>query len=55
MVSLGLLFFLGVFFMAMWTLVFLFSIVIPMAINLSLLNVIAPKFVRKLSGLDDEK
>lgn len=53
MVTLGWLFFFGIFFMAMWMLLFLFTVVVPGAIKLYLINKIAPKFIRELAGLKD--
>lgn len=50
MVALGLLFFLLIFFMAMWMLVFLFTVVVPGAIHLAVLNKIAPRMVERLAG-----
>jgi predicted membrane protein len=55
MTTLGTLFFFAVFFMAFWLLLFLFIIVVPGAIHLALLNKIAPKFVRRLAGMDEEE
>lgn len=53
MVTLGWLFFFCIFFMAMWMLMFLFTIVVPGSIKLYLINKIAPKFIRELAGLKD--
>jgi len=50
MVSLGFLFFLIIFFMAMWMLVFLFTVVVPGSMKLAMLNKIAPRLVERLAG-----
>jgi uncharacterized membrane-anchored protein len=55
MVSLGWIFFFVIFLMALWMLVFLFTVVVPGSIKLFMLNKMAPKFIRELAGLDDEK
>lgn len=55
MIAIGWILFFGFFFMAMWVLLFGFVIMIPGAIKLFLLNKIAPKFIRELAGLEDEK
>tara|TARA_B110000091_G_C13454711_1_gene325574 strand:+ start:347 stop:523 length:177 start_codon:yes stop_codon:yes gene_type:complete len=54
-IALGWIFFFAVFLMAMWVLLFCFTIMIPGALKLFLLNKIAPKFIRELAGLEDEK
>lgn len=54
MVALGWIFFFVIFLMALWMLVFLFTVMVPGAIKLFMLNKFAPKFVRELAGLDDE-
>ena len=41
--------------MALWMLLFLFVIVVPGSIKLFFLNKLAPKFIRELAGLEDEK
>ncbi|MBW6484037.1 MAG: hypothetical protein K0B10_13375 [Vicingaceae bacterium] len=53
MVALGWVFFFFIFFMAMWILMFLFTIVVPGSIKLYLINKVAPKFIRELAGLED--
>lgn len=55
MVSLGWIFFFVIFLMALWMLLFLFTIVVPGSIKLFMLNKMAPKFIRELAGLEDEK
>lgn len=50
MVSLGFLFFFIIFFMAMWLLVFLFTVVVPGSIKLAMINKIAPRLVERLAG-----
>jgi len=55
MIALGWVFFFAVFFMAMWCLIFLFTVVVPGSIKLYMLNNFAPKFIRELAGLEDEK
>jgi len=53
LIALGWIFFFFIFFMAMWILIFLFTIIVPEAISLWMLNNIAPKFIRELAGLED--
>ncbi|MCO6500336.1 MAG: hypothetical protein J5I47_08175 [Vicingus serpentipes] len=53
MIALGWVFFFFIFFMAMWILVFLFTVVVPGSIKLWMLNKIAPRFIRELAGLED--
>ncbi|MGB0887949.1 MAG: hypothetical protein ACPGSL_07495 [Vicingaceae bacterium] len=53
MVSLGVLFFLFIFFMAMWVLMFLFTIVVPGSIKLFLLNKFGPTWAKRLAGLEE--
>jgi uncharacterized membrane-anchored protein len=53
MVSLGLIFFFIIFFMAMWLLVFLFTVVVPASIKLFLLNKFGPTWAKRLAGLVD--
>jgi len=53
MIALGWVFFFCIFFMAMWILLFLFTVVVPESISLWMLNNIAPRFIRKLAGLED--
>jgi hypothetical protein len=53
MVSLGFIFFFIIFFMAMWVLMFLFTIVVPGAIKLYLLNKFGPTWAKRLAGLVD--
>ena len=53
MESLGFLFFFIIFFMAMWLLVFLFTVVVPGSIKLFLLNKFGPKWAKRLAGLID--
>lgn len=53
MVMLGFLLFLCIFFMAMWLLVFLFTVVVPGSLKLFLIEKVAPKFVRELAGMED--
>lgn len=55
MVSLGWIFFFVIFLGAFWVLLFLFTIVVPGAINLFFLNKIAPKFVKDLADSLDDK
>jgi len=50
-IALGWIFFFFVFFMAFWCLLFLFTIVVPGALKLWMLNKIAPKFMKKLAGI----
>lgn len=50
MVSLGFLFFFIIFFMAMWLLVFLFTVVVPGSMKLAILNKVAPRMVERLAG-----
>ena len=54
MVALGWLFFFFIFFLAMWVLLFLFTVVVPGSIKLFLLNKVAPKYIRELAGMEDE-
>lgn len=54
-IALGWLFFFFIFFLAMWVLLFLFTVVIPGSIKLFLLNKVAPKYIRELAGMEDEK
>lgn len=54
MVSLGFILFFIIFFMAMWLLIFLFTVVIPGSIKLYLLNKFGPTWAKKLAGLDVE-
>ena len=53
MIALGWVFFFFIFFMAMWILVFLFTVVVPGSIKLWMLNKFAPRFIRELAGLED--
>jgi len=53
MVSAGVVFFFIIFFMAMWLLVFLFTIVVPGSIKLFLLNKFGPTWAKRLAGLVD--
>ncbi|MCB0380919.1 MAG: hypothetical protein KDD24_06635 [Flavobacteriales bacterium] len=55
MVSLGWIFFFVIFLMALWMLIFLFTVVVPGSIKLFMLNKMAPKFIRELAGLEEEK
>lgn len=55
MITLGWIFFFAIFLMALWMLLFLFVIVVPGSIKLFFLNKLAPKFIRELAGLEDEK
>ena len=55
MVNLGLIFFFFIFFMAMWLLVFLFTVVVPGSIKLFMLNKFGPTWAKKLAGLDVEE
>jgi hypothetical protein len=55
MITLGWIFFFAIFLMALWMLLFLFTIVVPGSIKLFFLNKLAPKFMRELAGLEDEK
>jgi len=54
MIALGWVFFFFIFFMAMWILVFLFTVVVPGSIKLWMLNKIAPRFIKELAGLEEE-
>jgi hypothetical protein len=54
MIALGWVFFFCVFLMAMWLLVFLFTVVVPGSLKLFMLNKFAPKFIRELAGLEEE-
>ena len=54
-IALGWIFFFAVFLMAMWCLLFCFTVMIPGALKLFLLNKIAPNFVKELAGLEVEK
>ena len=53
MVSLGFIIFFIILFMAMWVLMFLFTIVVPGAIKLFLLNKFGPTWMKRLAGLVD--
>jgi len=53
MVAIGWILFFGFFLMAMWVLLFLFTVVVPGSIKLFMLNKIAPKFIRELAGLKE--
>jgi len=53
MVMAGVLFFFLIFFMAMWMLVFLFTVVVPGSIKLFLLNKYGPTWAKRLAGLVD--
>jgi hypothetical protein len=53
MVTLGYLFFFFILFLAFWVLLFLFTIVVPGAIKLSLLNKFGPTWAKRLAGLED--
>ncbi len=53
MVSLGVLFFFFIFFMAMWVLMFLFTVVVPGSIKLFLLNKFGPTWAKRLAGLEE--
>ncbi|MGB0882982.1 MAG: hypothetical protein ACPGSO_08500 [Vicingaceae bacterium] len=55
MVAIGWILFFFFFLMAMWCLLFCFTVMIPGALKLFMLNKFAPKFVRELAGLEDEK
>ncbi len=55
MQALGWVFFFFIFFLAMWVLMFLFTVVVPGALNLFFLNKFAPKFIRELAGMEDDK
>lgn len=54
MVSLGFILFFVIFLMAMWLLVFLFTVVVPGSLKLFLLNKVAPRFIRELAGLEED-
>lgn len=51
MVSLGFILFFCIFFMAMWLLIFLFTVVVPASLKLFLLNKFGPKWAKDLAGL----
>ena len=53
MASLGLLFFFFILFLAMWVLMFLFTVVVPGAIKLALLNKFGPTWAKRLAGLEE--
>lgn len=53
MASVGILFFFFIFFMAMWVLMFLFTIVVPGSIKLFLLNKFGPTWAKRLAGLEE--
>lgn len=53
MVAIGWILFFGFFLMAMWVLLFCFTVMVPGAIKLFFLNKLAPKFVRELAGLEE--
>lgn len=53
MIALGWIFFFFIFFMAMWMLVFLFTVVVPGSIHLWAINNLAPKFIKELAGIED--
>ncbi|MCB0402538.1 MAG: hypothetical protein KDD41_10675 [Flavobacteriales bacterium] len=55
MVALGFILFFVIFFMAMWLLVFLFTVVVPGSIKLFLLNKFGPTWAKKLAGLEVEE
>lgn len=55
MVAIGWILFFFFFLMAMWCLLFCFTVMIPGALKLFMINKFAPKFVRELAGLEDEK
>ena len=57
MVGLAFLIFFFFFFMAMWCLVFLFTVVVPGSIKLAILNKVAPRMVERLAGdvMDDNR
>lgn len=50
MVSFGFVLFFIFFFMAMWCLIFLFTVVVPGSIKLAVLNKVAPRLLEKLAG-----
>ncbi|WP_170228029.1 hypothetical protein [Vicingus serpentipes] len=50
MVSFGFVLFFIFLFMAMWCLLFLFTIVVPGSIQLAILSKVAPKLLDKLAG-----
>ncbi|MDT8410835.1 MAG: hypothetical protein RQ875_00110 [Vicingaceae bacterium] len=55
MQTLGWIFFFFIFFLAMWVLMFLFTVVIPGSLKLFFINKIAPRFIRELAGLEEDK
>ena len=55
MVSLGFISFFIIFFMAMWVLIFLFTVVVPGSLKLFLLNKFGPKWAKDLAGLKTEE
>lgn len=55
MQTLGWVFFFFIMLLAMWVLMFLFTVVVPGALKLFFLNKFAPKFIRELAGMEDEK
>ena len=52
-VALGWILFFAVFLMAMWVLLFCFTIVVPASIKLFLLNKYGPTWMKRLAGLED--
>ena len=50
MVSFGFLLFFIFFFMAMWCLIFLFTVVVPGSIKLAILSKVAPRLLENLAG-----
>lgn len=52
MIALGWVFFFAILFMAMWCLIFLFTVVVPGSIKLFMINKFAPKFIKELAGLE---
>ena len=57
MVSFGFFLFFFFFVMAMWCLLFLFTVVVPGSIKLAILNKVAPRLLAKLAGdvMEDKK
>jgi len=53
MVTLGLIFFFIILFMAFWVLMFLFIVVVPGSIQFFVLNKFGPSWAKKLAGLEE--
>lgn len=53
MIALAWIFFFFIFIMAFWCLLFLFAVVVPGALKLWMLDKIAPKFIKRLAGIEN--